>query len=293
MGIVHTTSFAQGYRRYIGSLGDELNAKNGMNASTHVASVCLTPNDPGKTERAVVKHFRFSDHGWANEYVAWTLAQQLGVVTAPRAALLIGRPSEVAADHGAELNYAVVHDPDPFVLWCTSAIEPTKPVQQVLSRSWERAVLNVANAQILAAFDAWIGNCDRAVNTLYWHVTGGGVVAIDHEKMVFAQDWAQHPPLDLDTVPADEEKAATFLLDALQKAKASTDSSTKRAARRANQKMYEASKGKHAAALSHCTNLIQEMVTPNFSARACQNLLTFLERRAADDSVNTRFGYMI
>lgn len=292
---VHQASFKQAYRRYSGPLASELPATLGMNSSTHVAHVCLNPDKPDLPERAVVKHFHYFDRGWANEYLAWTLAQTLGVVTAPRAALLIGKPEDVTADHGPELNAATRLTPDPLVLWCTSAITPTQPLQQVLGRSWEAAMLRINAGQLMGALDGWIANCDRIENNaLYW-VSQGALVAIDHEKLAFGQDWANYP------LTHDDEKTdangkplqKTRLIDVLMAAKKSKDKTTKTSARTAAYVMFEHSKTKHPVALSQCMTEISALVKDNFSSTAYENLVSFLDYRVLEECLRKRYGLML
>lgn len=291
---VHQASFNQAYRRYIDSLGAALPATLGMNKSTHVAEVCLDPVNPNSSEKAVVKHFRYADKGWANEYIAWTLAQSLGVCTAPRAALLIGNTSEITQDHGRELLSATKYDDGLFVLWCASAIVPTDPLQQVYGHSWERAVLRVDAGRLLGALDGWTANCDRiAANALYWS-SRGSLVAIDHEKLAFNKDWTIAP------VDHDDEKLdaagkpleQTRLLAVLVAAKKSKDKQIKRFASTAADAMFEHSKTQHPIALAACRHIIQELVEDNFSKLASKNLFTFLDYRLTEDCQKRRFGLL-
>ena len=295
MPAVHQTSFKQAYRRYSGPLASELPANLGMNGSTHVALACLDPGNPDKPERAVVKHFHYFDRGWANEYLAWTLAQALGVPTAPRAALLIGNRDDITADHGPELLAATRLTPGPLVLWCTSAITPTQPLQQVLGRSWEKAALRMESGQLMAALDGWVANCDRIENNaLYW-VAQGALVAIDHEKLAFNQDWTQYKPTHEDEKLDANGKPllTTRLIDVLMAAKKSTDKTIKKNARAAAAAMFEHSQTKHPVAFAQCSQEIAALVNDNFSSTAYGNLVSFLDYRVLEDCLKKRFGLML
>lgn len=295
MPTIHRASFKQGYRRYSGPLASELSASLGMNRSTHVAQVCLNPEDPNTPERAVVKYFQYQDRGWANEYLAWALAQELGVATAPRAALLIGTKDDITPAHGAELAEAIRYANGPIVLWCTSAVSPTKPVQQVLGHSWEMAALRVDAGQLMGALDGWIANCDRLdQNALYW-IAHGKLVAIDHEKLAFGQDWVGGPlsHVDEQTNSAGNPVLQTRLIDVLLKARKSKNTVIKKNARTAANAMFEHSKTKHPAALNKCGQEISAMVQSNFTPTAYQNLVSFLNYRVLEDCLKKRYGLML
>jgi hypothetical protein len=294
MSEVHKANFNQAYRRYTGPLARELSAKLGMNQSTHVAQVCLDPTKPDLSELAVVKHFHYTDKGWANEYIAWTLAQELGVKTAPRAALLMGNHADVTPDHGPELGAAIKYVKQPFVLWCTSAVNPVKPLQQVYGHSWENAVLRGDSGRIMGALDGWTANCDRIFqNALYW-TTHGTLVAIDHEKLAFNKDWTtyavDHDDEKLDASGKPLEK--TRLIAALMIARSSQDKSVKKNAKTAANAMYEHSKTEHPRALKNCKKLIKDMVDKNFSTQATKNLISFLDYRLKEDCLRKRFGVL-
>lgn len=297
MPTVHETTFSSGYRRYLGPLGSELNAKVGMNPSTHVAQVCLNPDTPNTPERAVVKHFFFSEKGWVNEYACWLFAHALGVNVAPRAALLVGTKSDILPDHGPELNSAMQAAGVPMVLWCTSAIAPTQPLQQVYGLSWEQAVLRTPHGRRLAALDGWIGNCDRIEgNALFWS-TAGQLVAIDHEKMVFNQDWTLRPPVHRDeadpSLNGGLRVVATTLLERLSVARRSADRAVQRTARSAANEIFEHSRTEHPRALATHRASIEAKATSNFSAQAASNLLSFLDARVDEAAQRRRLGLTI
>lgn len=295
-GKAHQAHFKSAYHRYIAPLSSSLPAQLGMNQSTHVGYVCLDPSTPAKAERAVVKCFHYSDPAWANELIAWTMAQALGVKTAPRAAVLVAKRQDISVDHGPEINAFAQYVTTPIVLWCMSAIEPTLPVQQVLGHNWETACLRTEAGRTLGAMDGWIGNCDRlAQNALYWSSGTGGVVAIDHEKMAFAQDWScasvQHFDELLDATG--KPIHPTRLIAAIKVAHKSKDKNTKRAAGIAVNEMFGMSKDKHPGALADCRDLIEKTAVNNFGPRAGANLLSFLDYRVSEDCMKRRFGILI
>jgi hypothetical protein len=295
MSSVHRANFKQAYQRYSGPLASELPANLGMNTSTHVAQVCLNPEKPDTPERAVVKHFQYFDRGWANEYLAWTLAQVLGVPTAPRAALLIGKREDVTADHGPELLTATRLADGPLVLWCTSAVTPTRPLQQVLGRSWETAALRVDSGRLMGALDGWVANCDRIENNaLYW-VAQGALVAIDHEKLAFGQDWINSPLTheDEETDATGKPVLLTRLIDVLLAAKKSKDKAIRTNARTAAYAMFEHSKTKHPVALSQCLNEVATLIQNNFSTKAYENLISFLDYRVSEECLKKRYGFIV
>lgn len=294
--VVYCSKLAQAYNRYIGPLGFIQHSTQGENVSTHVASVRLDAAGTAKPERAIVKFFRFADHGWLNEYTAWNLAQHLGVKTSPRAALLIGSHKDITKDHGPELKKAAKYTTDPIVLWCTSAVEPTLPVQQALGVNWEHAAMRIDSGQRLAAMDAWLGNCDRIPNnTLYWTAGSGGLVAIDHEKSVFNQDWSLVEPMHLDDIldASGNPVAESVLLKAIKQATKSKDSAIKKAARTAKAKLFDYSRNTHLAALDECQADVTAMATANFTAQASQHLLSFLSFRISEDCQKRRYGLML
>jgi hypothetical protein len=295
-GQANQAHFKSAYHRYIAPLASTLPAQLGMNQSTHVGYVCLDPLTPAKAERAVVKCFHYSDPGWANELIAWSVAQELSVKTAPRAAVLIAQRQDITVDHGPEINAFVKYVTTPIVLWCTSAIEPTQPVQQVLGRNWETACLRTDNGKAMGAMDGWIGNCDRlAQNALYWNSGTGGLVAIDHEKMAFGQDWSCGPALHADEMLDAQGKPLleTRLISAIKTAHKSKDKGVKKAAGSAVADMFAMSKTHHSTALTNCRLLIERTAMKNFGTTASTNLLSFLDYRVSEDCMKRRFGILI
>lgn len=283
------------YLRYIGSLGDQFQARHGENGSTHVAAVCMSndkPHDPG---RAVVKFYHASDKGWFNEYAAWRLAHALGVRVSPHAALLIGRRSDITPGHGPELNAAVAGTGTPVVLWCTSALEPHKNIQAALGRQWESAVLKTDAGQRIAAMDGWLGNCDRiATNLLWWVSEGGAFTAIDHEKAAFNVDWTVRGVPHYDEPGPNGEKPAanTHLIGHIQTAQRSNDKSTRQAASKMASALAGHSKNHSSTWAAMRTELAQE-ARNNFGTSACDRLLSFLDHRVTEDSIKRRLGLVI
>lgn len=283
------------YLRYIGSLGNQLHTTQGQNGSTHVAAVCMDPEKPLEAGRSIVKFFHLSDKGWFNEYAAWRLAQALGVPVPPYAALLVGKRTDITPGHGPELNAAVADTGTPVVLWCTSALEPHKNIQTALGRQWESAVLKTAPGQHIAAMDGWLGNCDRiASNLLWWVSEGGAFTAIDHEKAAFNVDWTLTNVPHLDEPGASGRKPAinTHLINHIQSALRSKDKTTRNAAKKMASIMVIISKNHTPAWNAIRAELAQEACN-NFGAQACDRLLSFLDYRVTEDSINRRLGLVI
>lgn len=49
--------------------------------------------------------------------------------------------------------------------------------------SWEVAALRGEHGRRLAAFDGWVGNCDRIADNAPFWVSRSAIAAIDHERM--------------------------------------------------------------------------------------------------------------
>ena len=147
----------------------------------------------------------------------------------------------------------------------------------------------------MGALDGWTANCDRiANNALYW-VTKGSLVAIDHEKMAFNQDWSNQKVSHEDEVVGPDGKPLlpTRLIDVLMKAKKSKDKALKKSAAKAADFMYEHSKSKHPPTLAKCKASIAAMIDSNFSQQATQNLLSFLDYRVTEDCLKRRYAILI
>ena len=266
------------YERYNGQIGQ------GANKTTHTAEIRF---DQSLIGLAVVKAFAFADKGWLNEAVAWTLGRSLGLAVPPRAILLVAAPGELASASEPELQvaHATLSPKGPIILWCASRLE-TKPPQQVLSMSWETVILRGEHGQRLAAFDGWIGNCDRiSDNAPYW-VTRGLIAAIDHERMAFNQDWIAGAPQDFDR----QGDAKTRLLDRLHAAQKANVFKPKQATAivAAMQGMSEL----HAVHLANLRAEIEQELLVNVGATAGGNLVTFLEDRATQDFISKRLGVL-
>lgn len=291
---VQTGTISTHYRRYLGSLRDHLKVPTGENSSTHVGSVLLDPDHPQQAGRAVVKCFRLGDKGWFNEYTAWLLGHALGVRMPPMAALLVGQRSDITAGHGPELETAARYATEPLVLWCTSALEPSKSIQAVIPKNWEQTVLKTDAGQRVAALDGWLGNCDRiGTNLLWWVGPGGAYVAIDHEKALFNRDWvsADVPHLDEPDAQGNPPEHHTHLIGLVQAAKNANDEATRRAANRLTAQLMELSLT-HDAAWQALRGQIAQHAVTNLGPTACDRLLSFLDYRVTEDSIKRRLGLL-
>lgn len=291
---VQTGKIATHYRRYLGSLRNHLKVSTGQNTSTHVGTVLMDPAQPHLPCRAVIKCFRMGDKGWFNEYAAWTLGNALGVRMPPMAALLVGSKTDITPEHGPELHDAALYATEPLVLWCTSALEPSKSVQSVIQKKWEQTVLKTDAGQRIAALDGWLGNCDRiGTNLLWWASATGAYVAIDHEKAVFNIDWINHDVRHIDepdphgNPPVDR----THLIGLVHSAKNDKDDATRRAANRLIDKLMELSRTHDATWQAMRAQLAQHAVT-NLGPTASERLLSFLDYRVTEDSIKRRLGLL-
>ena len=269
--------FATHYERYNGSIGQ------GANKSTHTAEVRF---DSATHELAVVKAFSFLDKGWLNEAVAWTLGQAAGVAQPPKAVILVATLEELSGMTEAEMVLARNLDAgrgEPIVFWCASRLA-TKPPQYLSSLSWENVVLRGSAGQRLAAFDGWIGNCDRiASNAPYW-AARGVVAAIDHERLAFNQDWLAAAPEHFDRMGIAETK----LLERFHKAQKSNVFKPKQAREIAS--ALHSMSVEHAGHLANCRHDIENRLLVNVSKKASNDLLTFLSERATDVYISERLG---
>lgn len=271
--------FSTHYERYNGPVG-----ALGANVTTHTAAVRFAEG----SGLAVVKAFSVFDKGWLNEAIAWVLGSALGVNVPPRAMLLAAAPSDLAGATEPELVLAnknlAMHGP--VVLWCASRLD-VKPPQSVWSANWATQILRGESGQRLAAFDGWIGNCDRhRDNSPYWKARGV-IAAIDHERMAFGQDWIASSPLHQDVLGVH----GTALLEVFHAARKSKAIVNKQA------KAIEAglvtfSKG-HGPELAKLRSQIEQFVSSHASTGAAANLLTFLEDRAKDSYISGRVGVIV
>ncbi|WP_263561975.1 hypothetical protein [Paucibacter sp. DJ1R-11] len=265
--------FASHYARYNGPIG-----KLGANPTTHTAEVRFL----GKPGLGVVKAFALSDFGWVNEAIAWALGNCLGVVMPPQGMLLLVAPGELGSDKEPELMAAHnLWGTGAIVLWCTSRLDIKCP-QNVWPIHWERVVMSKPYGRRLAAFDAWLGNCDRiAQNAPYWS-SKGLVAAIDHERLAFAQDWRKGVPIHMDRLDAHQ----THLMKVIREMIAAK----KLRAAEANELVAELAvmSEPHADTLSLVHADATSLVGDNFGTAAAANLLKFLSDRATPAFINER-----
>lgn len=265
--------FATHYLRYNGLLGSI-----GANPSTHTAEVRFRSGPA----LAVVKAFPLGDRGWVNEAVAWALGSELSIGVPPQATLLVATPDEASDSKVPGLETALrAFGRVPLVLWCATRLD-TKPPQQVWRMKWERVVLSKPYGLKLAAFDAWLGNCDRiAQNAPYW-TTRGQIAAIDHERLAFGQDWLPGVPIHLDRLGG----AVTHLMRALREAA----STKKLRAVDVDVMVAELSlqSGLHARALDKVQAESQALISANFGPGPASHLLSFLSERATPEFVQER-----
>lgn len=265
--------YASHYGRYNGSV-----TKRGANPTTHTAEVRF----PGKPALAVAKAFASTDRGWANEALAWALGHCLGVVMPPQAMLLLVAPGELASEKDPELVAAhSLWGTGPIVLWCASRLDIKNP-QSVLSARWEHVVMSKPYGRRLAAFDAWLGNCDRiAQNAPYW-ASKGMVAAIDHERLAFAQDWLAGVPIHMDRFAAHQTHLMKVIRVAVA-AKKIKDTEVKDLV--AELSVMSAA---HAGSLTSVHAEATMLIGNNFGTAAAGHLLSFLSDRATPAFINER-----
>lgn len=266
--------YSSHYIRYNGPIG-----RTGTNQTTHTAEVRF----PGAPGLAVVKAFPFSDKGWINEALAWTLGMELDVGVPPAAILLAASPADLANATEPELMLARSQWSlaGPIVLWCASRLE-IKPPQHVWPVAWERVVMSKPFGRRLAAFDAWLGNCDRiAQNAPYW-MTRGRLAAIDHERLAFNQDWRSGLPIHMDKSGGVMTHLMKEIRVAINKKKIKAADAMALIA-----DLVQLSDG-HSAALAAVRASSERLVTENFGTTAAAGLHTFLLERASREFINER-----
>lgn len=266
--------YSSHYIRYNGPVG-----RTGANQTTHTAEVRF----PGAPGLAVVKAFPFNDKGWINEAVAWTLGMELDVGVPPAAMLLAASPADLSDATEPELVLARSQwgVAGPIVLWCASRLD-IKPPQHVWPVAWERVVMSKPFGRRLAAFDAWIGNCDRiAQNAPYW-MTRGRLAAIDHERLAFNQDWRSSHPIHMDKSTGVMTHLMKEIRDALNRKK------IKAADARALIADLVKLSDEHLAAFEAVRESSEQLVSMNFGGAAATCLHTFLLERASRDFINER-----
>lgn len=262
------------YLRYNGPIG-----RAGENKTTHTAEVKF----PAGPTMAVVKVFPLRDKGWVNEALAWCLGTELDVGMPPRAMLLAASPSDLyeATDPELVLARTLWTGSGPVMLWCASKLE-IKPPQHVWGRRWELAVMSKPHGHKLAAFDSWLGNCDRLdQNAPYW-MAKGRVAALDHEKLAFNQDWVLHMPSHMDRLGM----CATHLMKEIRAAVGKKKIKSVDAKYLISE-LVVLSDG-HADALEGVRDETEQLISANFGASAAKNLLGFLSERTTPDFVNER-----
>lgn len=206
----------------------------------------------------------------------------------PHAMLLAASPDDLISAKEPELVLARNQwaGAGPIIFWCASKLEIKQP-QYVWSTGWERAVTAVPYGQKLAAFDSWLGNCDRiAVNAPYW-TTKGRIAAIDHERLAFNRNWISGPVQHLDVMGL----CATHLLKELRSA--------------VDKKKMKSSEGEkliskivvfsrcHSDVLERVREDLKNLIVDNFGEAAADNLLKFLTERAEQDSINVRLEQLL
>ena len=266
--------YSSHYLRYNGPIG-----RLGANQTTHTAEV----NFPGGPGLAVVKAFSLKEKGWVNEALAWALGNALDVGVPPKAMLLAASASDLASSKDPELSLAssLWGHAGPIMLWCASRLEIKMP-QQVWPIGWERIVTSKPFGRRLAAFDAWLGNCDRiAQNAPYW-LAKGRIAAIDHERLAFNQDWRYMAPIHRDKV----DGSITHLMKAIR------ESITRKKIKSSDAKSLIADlallSDEHSAALSVVQVLSEQLVIDNFGKNASTCLHAFLADRASREFIDER-----
>lgn len=270
--------YSSHYLRYNGPIG-----QLGANQTTHTAEV-MFPDGPGL---AVVKAFSFMDKGWVNEALAWALGKELDVGVPPAAMLLAASPDDLAGSKDPELSVAssLWGSAGPIILWCASRLDIKLP-QQVWPIGWERIVTSKPFGRRLAAFDAWLGNCDRiAQNAPYWSAKGR-IAAIDHERLAFNQDWRRGVPIHMDKMGG----SITHLMSAIR------DSINKKKIKSTDAKALIADltqlSDQHSAALAAVRVLSEQLVISNFGDIASASLHAFLADRASPEFINERLDQL-
>nr|DAF77709.1 MAG TPA: hypothetical protein [Caudoviricetes sp.] len=266
--------YSSHYLRYNGPIG-----RLGANQTTHTAEV----NFPEGPALAVVKAFPLKEKGWVNEALAWALGNALNVGVPPKAMLLAASPSDLAGCKDPELSLAnsMWGQSGPIMLWCASRLEIKMP-QQVWPVGWERIVTSKPFGRRLAAFDAWLGNCDRiAQNAPYW-LAKGRIAAIDHERLAFNQDWRYMVPVHMDKVGGN----ITYLMEAIREsiAKKKIKSSDAKALIADLSQLSD----EHSGALAAVQVSSEQLVMDNFGKIASTCLHAFLADRASRQFIDER-----
>jgi hypothetical protein len=205
----------------------------------------------------------------------------------PQAMLLLVAPGELATENDPELVSAHrLWGIGTIVLWCASRLDIKNP-QSVWSARWESVVMSKPYGRRLAAFDAWLGNCDRiAQNAPYWS-SKGMVAAIDHERLAFAQDWRTGVPIHMDRLAAHQ----THLMKVIREAVAA------KKIKAAEVKVLVAEicvmSAAHAGSLTSIHTEATTLVGDNFGTAAAGHLFTFLSDRATPAFINDRLEQLL
>lgn len=276
------------YSRYVGSLADVLKVKSGLNSTTHVASVRYGKGDKSQNILSVVKAFSYSNHFWANEAIAWILATRMGMSVPTHAALLILKAEHIVDDHGPELVAFAKGQKEAIVLWCTAVVRPGQQPSNVLGVNWQAGLLEKPFGRQLLAFDEFLGNVDRHEgNIVYLMSKGGTPVAIDNERLGYAQNWTQAAMVHMDVL----RQLSSPLLTTLKSGLSSAD-----AKRRKKYKVFlkdvTSISGGHQEVLTRSAVTITEIIEDNFksSPHAADHLLSYLRERVTANAIYTRFG---
>lgn len=275
------------YSRYVGSLSDILKVKAGLNNTTHVASVRYDDDDKSPNILSVVKAFNYSSHLWANEAVAWILANSIGVSVPTHAAVLIVDASQISADHGPELVNFAKGQTEPIILWCTAVVTPGQKIVSVMGVNWHAALLEKVNGRKLLAFDEFIGNVDRHEGNIVYLMTSGGIpVAIDNERMGYAQDWTKSSILHMDAI----QDLYSPLLKTLKSGIASADLARSKKFKSYATDIKAISSG-HEIVLTSSSGVITAIIENNFThaQSAANQLLSYLGERVKSDAIEARY----
>lgn len=271
-------AFSSNYGRYNSSIGQ------GANKTTHTAEVKFD----NQHELAVVKAFSIKDRGWLNEYISWTLGKLLKISQPPKSLILVASHDDLKDIKDQEIARArnLLADKDDLVVfWCASRIS-IKPPHHLSKQSWEEVVLRGEVGQKIAAFDGWIGNCDRIASNAPLWINKGVIAAIDHERLAFNQDWFIQEPKHFDHIGIYE----TVLLEKFQKSLKANKFSTKQS--KTIIAALETFSNEHADAMKKSWNYIEEIIIKNVSPEASNNLKNFLSKRCEEDVIKQRLGVL-
>ena len=276
------------YSRYVGSLSDVLKAKTGLNSTTHVASVRYDDDAKSQNVLSVVKAFPYSSHLWANEAIAWILARSMNVAVPTHAAVLIVDKTQINNDHGPELVNFAKGSPGPIILWCTAVVDPRQKITTIMGANWHSKLLEKESGRRMLAFDEFVGNIDRHDGNIVYLMTNGGVpIAIDNERLAYAQDWTKSAVQHMDLIVG----WYSPLLNTLKSGLASNDAARKKRFVSFRNDVKSISE-EHESVLADFSNAITELIDDNFSHSqdAAHQLLSYLKKRVTKDAIEVRYG---